>query len=250
MPLRRWWIAAALAAVVAVGGCRALLPERYEYVEEIELALDGSATVRVNASEAALVALRGAPLDPSPDSRPDREGLRGFFSRSGVTVQTPTFSRRDGRRFAHITLEVDDVRRLGSLAPFNWSTYRLTRSGDVVVFRQRVGAPAKAPPADTTPASAWTGSERVAFRMHIPSRVLFENGTSDVLRGNIVMWVQPLADRLAGRPVDIEVRMESESILRNTLLMFAATIVAAAATFAIVIWWVIRRGRRANDAAV
>ena len=90
----------------------------------------------------------------------------------------------------------------------------------------------------------------MAFRMHIPSRVLFENGTSDVLRGNIVMWVQPLADRLAGRPVDIEVRMESDSILRNTLLMFAATIVAAAATFASVIWWVIRRGRRANDAAV
>jgi hypothetical protein len=86
--------------------------------------------------------------------------------------------------------------------------------------------------------------------MQIPSRVLFENATTDVLRGNIVVWVQPLADRLAGRPVDIEVRMESESILRNTLLMFAATIVAAAATFAVVIWSVIRRGRRANDAEV
>ena len=249
MPLRRWWVAAALAAVAGVGGCGSLLPERYEYVEEIELSLDGSATVRVSASETALVALRGAPIDPSPESRPDREALRAFFSGSGVTVQTPTFSRRDGRRFAHITLELDDVRRLGSLAPFNWSTYRLTRSGDVVVFRQRVGTPAKEPPAPTA-SSSWTASERVAFRMQIPSRVLFENATTDVLRGNIVVWVQPLADRLAGRPVDIEVRMESESILRNTLLMFAATIVAAAATFAVVIWSVIRRGRRANDAEV
>jgi len=250
MPLRRWWVAAALAAVAGVGGCGSLLPERYEYVEEIELSLDGSATVRVSASETALVALRGAPIDPSPESRPDREALRAFFSGSGVTVQTPTFSRRDGRRFAHITLELDDVRRLGSLAPFNWSTYRLTRSGDVVVFRQRVGAPPKGRSARTPAAASRTTSERVAFRMQIPSRVLFENATTDVLRGNIVVWVQPLADRLAGRPVDIEVRMESESILRNTLLMFAATIVAAAATFAVVIWSVIRRGRRANDAEV
>jgi hypothetical protein len=246
MPLRRWWVSAALAAVVGVGGCGSIRPERYEYAEEIDLALDGSATVRVSASEAALVALRGAPIDPSPESRPNREALRAFYSGPGVTVQTPTFSRRDGRRFVHITLVLDDVHRLGTLAPFNWSTYRLTRAGDVVTFRQRTGGPTRKPVAGP----AWTGTERVAFRMQIPSRVLFENATTDVLRGNIVVWVQPLADRLAGRPVDIEVRMESESILRHTLLMFAATIVAAAATFAIVIWWVIRRGRRANDAAV
>jgi hypothetical protein len=45
-------------------------------------------------------------------------------------------------------------------------------------------------------------------------------------------------------PIDLEVRMEPQSILRNTLLLFVATIVAAAATFAVVIWWVVRRGRR------
>ena len=91
----------------------------------------------------------------------------------------------------------------------------------------------------------WTGNELVAFKMHIPSRVLFENATSNVQRGNIVVWEQLLTDRLAGVPIDVEVQMESESILRHTLLLFGATIVAAAATFAAAIWWVIRRGRGA-----
>jgi hypothetical protein len=82
--------------------------------------------------------------------------------------------------------------------------------------------------------------------MHIPSRVVYENATSDVERGNIVVWVQPLAERLAGVPIDLEVQMEAESILRHTLLLFGATIAAAGATFAVVIWWVVRRGRRAG----
>jgi uncharacterized membrane protein len=42
--------------------------------------------------------------------------------------------------------------------------------------------------------------------------------------------------------------MESQSILRNTLLLFVATIVAAGLTFLVVIWWVARRGRRSQTA--
>ena len=59
-----------------------------------------------------------------------------------------------------------------------------------------------------------------------------------------ILQIQPLLQRLEGVPIDLEVRMEPQSILRNTLLLFVATIVAAAATFAVVIWWVVRRGRR------
>ena len=62
-------------------------------------------------------------------------------------------------------------------------------------------------------------------------------------------WEQPLAARLKGEPLDVEVRMEPESILYSTLLLFGATVVAAAITFAVVIWWVVRRGRDSEKAA-
>ena len=32
-------------------------------------------------------------------------------------------SRRSNRRFVHVKLDVDDIRRLGEAAPFAWSTY-------------------------------------------------------------------------------------------------------------------------------
>lgn len=233
--------AVSLLLALTVAGCGGVFKERYEYEEEIQLALDGSAVVNVNASEAALVALRGAPLDAGTHARPDRAALRRLFSGPGVVARTPTFSRRDGRRFVHISLEVSDIRQLPALAPFAWSRYQLTREGDVVVYRQHVGRAAAAP----VPGVTWRGDERVAFRLHLPSRILFENGTTDVQRGNIVGWVQQLPHRLAGRPLELEVRMEPQSILYSTLLLFLGTIAAAALTFLAAIWFVVRRGRRA-----
>jgi hypothetical protein len=237
-------VVTALVAVLAAAGCGGLFPQKYEYAEEIALNIDGSAIVSLSASEAALVALRGAPLDAGPHARPDRAVIRTLFDAPGVTMRTPTFTRRDGRRFVHVTLEIADVAQLNRVAPFAWSTYRLTRAGDALVFRQTVGRPVVTSYRDP----GWTGNELVAFKMHIPSRVVFENATSNVERGNILVWEQLLTDRLAGVPIDLEVQMESESILRHTLLLFGVTIVAAAATFAAAIWWVVRRGRRAAAA--
>ena len=51
-----------------------------------------------------------------------------------------------------------------------------------------------------------------------------------------------------GTPVDIEVQMQSASILSQTLLLFGGTIVAAALTMGGIIWWVVRRGRGADAA--
>jgi hypothetical protein len=242
MLFRTALVVMALAAALVAAGC-GVFPQQYEYVEEIALNIDGSAIVSLSASEAALVALRGASFVPGPHARPDRAALRALFDAPGVTMRTPTFSRRDGRRFVHVTLEIPDVAQLNRVAPFAWSTYRLTRSGDALAFRQTVGRPAAPAFRDR----GWTGDELVAFKMHIPSRVVFENATSNVERGNILVWVQSLKDRLAGVPIDLEVQMEPESILRHTLLLFGGTIVAAAATFAAAIWWVVRRGRRAID---
>ena len=55
-----------LIVATAAAGCGGLFPQKYEYVEEIALDVDGSAVVSLSASEAALVALRGAPLDAGP----------------------------------------------------------------------------------------------------------------------------------------------------------------------------------------
>lgn len=237
-------VAAVLILITAatVAGCGSLFKREYEYEEELYLGIDGSATVNVNASIDALVALHGAPLDPRPDARPDREAVRALFSGPGVEVTTPTFFRRDGRRFVHVSLDADRLQRLERLSPFAWSRYAFTQEGESFVYRQVVGRPS-GPGVGRTP---WTGQEIVAFRMHVPSKVIFENATSNVQRGNIVTWEQPLAERLSGAPLELRVDMEPESILYTTLLLFGSTVVAAALVFAAVIAWVVRRGRRAN----
>jgi hypothetical protein len=236
---RRGALVALLLASLAVTACGGAFAKKYEYEEELTLAIDGSATVSVNASIASLVALHGAALDPDPRSRPDRERIRALFSGPDAVVETPTFFRRNGRRFVHVRVEVPSLTALRRLAPFAWSSYRFARSGDALEFRQMVGGSPRA----SSAALGWTGQEVVAFRMHVPSRIVFENATSDVQRGNILAWEQPLADRLAGAPLQLEVDMEPESILHSTLLLFAASVVAAGAVFALAIWWVVRRGR-------
>ena len=236
----RPWVVIALAATLFAAGCTGVLKKQYEYEEELFLALDGSATVSVNASVPALVALRGVELNASPRARFEREQLRAFFQGPGATVTATSSSRRDGRRFVHVSVDVADVRSLQRLAPFAWSSYRFDRDGDVFEFRQAVGAPAAKPVGDV----GWDGSELVAFRIHLPSKIAYHNAPSrKEERGNILEWEQALADRLHGTPVDIQVQMETQSILARTLLLFGSTIVAAFLTLAAVIWWVSRRGR-------
>src|SRR6266511_1413958 len=129
-----------LCAVVS-GACagRGVFKPEYEYEEELYLALDGSATLNVNASVASLVALRGFTLDPNPRARLDRAAVRALFEGPGAAVSKVSLSRRDGRRFVHVSIDVDDVRKLATLAPFAWSAYRFGRQGDVMEFRQVVG---------------------------------------------------------------------------------------------------------------
>jgi hypothetical protein len=128
------------------------------------------------------------------------------------------------------------VEQLGQLAPFSWSEYRLGRRQDAIEFRQRVGKPA----GDAGPLS-WTGGEIVAFRMHLPSEIVFHNSPGETQRGNILEWEQRLSERLAGAPVDIEVQLEPTSILAQTLLLFGSTALAALATLAGAVWWISRR---------
>jgi hypothetical protein len=230
--------------LVAVGaGCGGVLKPQYEYEEELYIALDGSATLNLNASVASLVALRGVDLPTDPRARLDRQRVRALFEAPGARVAV-SLSRRDGRRFVHVRVDVEHVRHLARIMPFSWSTYKFQRRENVVEYRQVVGAAAAKRLTDV----GWDGSERVTFRMHVPSEIVFHNSSEDTQRGNILEWQQALADRLKGEPVDLQVHMATESILYTTLLLFGSTILAAAATFALVLWWFARRGREVEMA--
>jgi hypothetical protein len=229
-----------------VAGCGSAFKPEYEYEEELYLSLDGSATLNVYASVASLVALRGAPFDPDPRARIDSEAVRAFFGAPELPVAL-SLSRRDTRRFVNVSVEVDHVHALSRLAPFAWSSYRFQRRDDVLEFRQTVGESGIRDPGSGIRGGireSWTGDELVAFRVHLPSQIVFHNSPSGaILRGNILVWEQPLADRLAGRPLDLEVNLEPTSILVRTLLLFAGTILAAAAALVGVIWWIRSQAR-------
>ncbi len=230
----------ALVAVIATSAsCTGRLVRQYEYEEDLFVSLDGSATLYVNASMPAFAALRGLEADTNPRAIVDRAYFRRAYSGEGVQVSRVTQSRRRGRRFVHLRLDVDDVRQLPRVAPLAWSAYQFGAEGDVVTFRQAVGAAAGKPVGDV----GWRGDEIAGFRLHVPSRILEHNSPTAVERGNILVWEQTLRERQASAPLTIEVKMESTSILSRTLLLFAASGLAALLALAAIIFWTFRRGK-------
>jgi hypothetical protein len=139
----------------------------------------------------------------------------------------------------HLRLEVDDIRRLGDLAPFAWSHYQFVERDGLRVFTQEVAAAAGKDPGSV----GWQGDELVAVRLHLPSRVPFHNAPSrTVERGNIISWEQPLTARVKGEPLAIEVHMEQDSILFQTLTLFAGMAVLALGALGLFVLWVRRMG--------
>ena len=246
MGVRRGFLAV-LAALIAValstsacggGG----LVKYYEYDEDIYLSVDGSATVYVNASIPALVNLRGMDLDTRPNVNLDRAKVRRLFSTDAARVTRVSRWRRFGRQFVQVRMAVDDITKLGSTAPFAWATYRIERRDGLVVYRQRLGEAAGRPVGDV----GWKGSELIAVRVHLPSRIKYHNaGVGNLKRGNILVWEQSLAERRTGTPLEIEARIEETSILYSTLVLFAVSGLFAIVTLAAIIWWVLRKGKRA-----
>jgi hypothetical protein len=234
-------LAALAAATAACGGGEFF--RQYEYEEEMYLSLDGSATVYVNSSVPALNALRGSSFDADPGATLDRDAIRAYFTTPVTRVASrPSLSRRDGRRFIHVRIAVDDVTKLGEAAPFAWSSYRFGRDGDLFRYFQTMGAPV----ARKTVDPGWSGDELVAVRLHLPSRIVYHNaGAGNPRRGNILGWEQPLSSRLHGEPLTIEARMEGQSVLYRTLFLFFATFAAVAIGFVVLIWWIVKRGSSA-----
>jgi len=245
--MTRTWrsVAIALAAVAAttLTGCAGTsgLFRQYEYEEEIYLSLDGTATIYVNSSVPALDALRGASFDTSPAARVDRDAVSAFYSSPVTRVRQVNQSRRSGRRFVHVRIDVDDITRVGEAPPFHWSSYRFRRDGNLYVFQQAIGGAANKPVGDVR----WNGNELVAFRLHLPSKITYHNaGAANMRRGNILVWEQSLSDRLRGKPLVLDAQMQTQSILYRTISLFGATVLAVAATFAFVILLVLLAGRK------
>lgn len=242
--LAAWFVvAAALSAA-----CANPFAPQYEYEEQVYLSVDGRATVVIDASLPALVALRGAPIDPSLNGSADRDGIRRIFEAAKCRVDNVSrFWTRQGRRFVQIQVAVDDVRQLPSCGLLAWSSYSLTSiDGGGLQYQQTVGAATAADPG----AVNWSGKELVAFKLHLPSRIRDHNvklldGTNGTIeRGNILTWAQTLADRRAGRPVVIDVKLDQTSILHTTLWLFGGAFAAAVAVLGLAIWFTIRKGRK------
>jgi len=239
----------ALCCLCVLCSCGTGFFRQYEYEEEIYLSLDGTATVYVNSSIAAIDALRGASFDTRPTARVDTAAVRVYYATPSTHVTRVSSSRRHGRRFVHVRLDVDDIRHLGDAAPFAWSTYRFEQNGGQYDYLQTIGAAA----ANDVGAVGWNGRELVAFRLHLPSKIRYHNTKGIESRGNILAWEQPLADRLRGVPVGSDVssgagvldaRMDAQSILYTTLWLFGLTFLFVAVVFGGVIWWVVRKRER------
>jgi hypothetical protein len=140
------------------------------------------------------------------------------------------------------------------VAPFSWSAYELAEKDGVVVYRQTLGKSAMRPASLTN--VGWNGRELVAFKLHLPSKIVWHNARDletneprGIERGNILTWEQALTDRLDGRPIAIEVRMDRQSILHRTLWLFAGAFAAAVLLIVILICLTMRRGAKEDAAA-
>jgi hypothetical protein len=256
--MRATLLAIVLAAGAAACGGRSPLGTDYEYEEDLILSMDGSATLVVNASIVALDALKGMPLDPDPAARTDqlRDQVRALYESPYAQVgRIGTWTRR-GRRYVGNHLTVPDIRQLPKAAPFSWAQYELRPEGEQVTFRQTLSKP----PAPGRALPPWRGDEIIAFRLHLPARIRFQNsryidggGSRPASRGNILTWEQRLHQRLEGKPIAyaenttpdvMEARMDRESILYRTLWLFGIAFTAALLVLAGLIWLTMRRGRR------
>ena len=239
----------------AAAAARSARPATTEYEEDLTLSMDGSAALVVNASILALDALQGAVARPDPAHAPIScamsPRLLSSPYRRASAASAP--GRARGRRFVGMPV-VPTFASCRKAAPFAWAAYELhagRRAGDLPA------RPVEAARA-ATPARRLRGDEIVAFRLHLPARIRFQNSryldrdeSRPASRGNIITWEQRLDDRLQGQPIAyaedktpdvMEVRMDRESILYRTLWLFGVAFAAALLVLAGLIWLTMRRG--------
>jgi hypothetical protein len=238
-----------ISAMPAACGGRGFFGKVYEYEEDLFLALDGSADLIVNASLPALEALRGLNVDDRSSATLRTRAREAYESPVTQVTRVSRPWRRFGRRYVQIRLHVADVRQLHQVAPLSWSTYEFSPLDNSYVFKQTVGKSELR--SGTLQNVGWSGQELVAFRIHLPSRITWHNArdletneTSEIQRGNILSWEQQLTDRLDSRPVEIEVRIEGQSILYRTIWLFVSAFAAAVLLIGLLVWLTMRKGAK------
>jgi hypothetical protein len=261
MPSRLRATLVAMLVAVALSACNGRggspLGTEYEYEEDLTLRLDGSATLVVNASVPALVALRGFSLPTELQARVDqlKEQLTAQYASEHTRVGRVSTWSRGGRRFVGVHITIDNVRELSKVAAFSWSKYELREEGNQVSYRQTLSRPGTSA---TLPIAGMNGDELVAISLPLPARIRFQNArwldrdeSRPTARGNIITWEQRLADRVKGEPIAyaedktpdvMEARMDRESILYRTLWLFGIAFAAALLVLAGLIWLTMRRG--------
>ena len=80
------------------------------------------------------------PVDPN--ARLDRQVVRGIYTSPVTAVTNVSTSRRDGRRYVHLRINVADIRKLSQAAPFAWSQYRYQDKDGLFEYGQTVQAAA------------------------------------------------------------------------------------------------------------
>ena len=190
-----------IAASCGAGGDGGGFFRQYEYEEEMYLSLDGTATVYVNSSLPALNALRGTAFDDDARTRRiDREAVRAFFTtpdarastaRRAVAAQRPPLRPRPARRRRRApagrggAVRVVDVRASSATAICS-STARRS---------------AHAAGKDAGDAG-WTRTGARGVPAAPAEQIRYHNTGRRIGRGNILVWEQPLAERLRGAPLD------------------------------------------------
>ena len=205
------------------------------------LSLDGTATIYVNSSVAALNAFSRCVVRHRPGSRADRIARCARCS----PRRTPTSRARDPVASQQPALRPraarcrDHIEQLTETPPFAWSTYSFKRDGDLYYYKQTVGAAA----GKRWVMSDGTGTNSSHSAYTCQSKIAYHNaGPGNPSRGNIPVIRSSRSANVSGTPLMLDARMETQSILYRTLALFGVTFVVVAVLFVLVIWWVIRRG--------
>ena len=214
-----------------------------QYEEEIYLRLDGSADGRRERVDRGAGRVARADLSTDPGVTIDRDKIRAFYQSPATRVTRVSRPwRRSGRRFIQVRVATErhsHARRAPRRSPGRPTAWT-SAAGSTSIARRWARRPAS-----RLANVGWNGDELVAVRMHVPSKIPYHNAPSrEIERGNILGWEQPLRDRLAGKPLDIEVRMETDSILARTLTIFGLSAAAALALLGAVVLLGSPRGGR------
>jgi hypothetical protein len=229
-------LAASVLLIAGLHGCI-----RYEYEHEFWLRVDGSGTVNVTGRPALFLAFKG--LGQAADGEATAEAVRRSFEAAGLRVRRVTLTRREGRAYVFVSADFDDINKLTPSPAFPDLRLALVRAGEQLRLEgawARPGSEGKVPEAEGF----------MAVRFHLPSKVYsHQNAADGVERGNIVSWRQEVAAGLEGQGLPFGVVMDSRSILRSTLTLFAGALVLAAALLSGGLYLVARQGRKRLAAA-